>query len=133
DARGLAREYTPEIVLDNVPARVVNLHRVRSLPLVGALLAALFGTVLLAYTLAVSVRRRIHQLGVLRALGMNARRIGRVLVWQGIALALAITLIGLPLGVGVGAVFWRTFAHGLGIATRAVFPASLLLLIPAAF
>ena len=132
DARGLARDYTPEIVLDNVPARVVNLHRVRSLPRLGALLAAFFGTVLLAYTLAVSVRRRIRQLGVLRALGMNARRVGRVLMWQGIALALAITLIGLPLGVVVGAIFWRTFAHGLGIATRATYPASLLLLIPAA-
>jgi putative ABC transport system permease protein len=84
---------------------VVNLHRVRSVPRLGALLAALFGTLLLVYTLAVSVRRRIRQLGVLQALGVNARRVGRVLRRQGVALALAITPIGVPLGVVAGAVF----------------------------
>jgi hypothetical protein len=131
DVRGLARDYTPEIILDNVPSRIVNLHRVRSLPLLGGLLAALFGTVLLAYTLAVAVRRRIRQLGVLRALGMNARQVGRVLVWQGVALALTIALIGLPLGIALGAVVWRAFAHALGVATRATVPWSILLLIPA--
>jgi hypothetical protein len=132
DARGLARDYTPEVLLDNVPSRVVNLHRVRSLPLLGALLAALFGTVLLAYTLAVAVRRRLRQLGVLRALGMNAHRVGRVLVWQGVALSLAIVLIGLPLGIALGAVAWRTFAHGLGVATSPTIPWSVLVLIPGA-
>jgi len=110
--------------------RIVNLHRVRTLPLLGGLLAALFGTVLLAYTLAVAVRRRLRQLGVLRALGMSARRVGRVLVWQGVALALTLALIGLPLGVALGAVVWRTFAHGLGVATRAPIPWAILLLIP---
>jgi hypothetical protein len=131
-ARGLARDYTPEILLDNVPSRIVNLHRVRSLPLSGALLAALFGTVLLAYTLAVAVRRRLRQLGVLRALGMSSRRVGRVLMWQGVALALAIVVVGLPLGIAFGAVAWRTFAHGLGVATSVTVPWSVLLLIPAA-
>jgi hypothetical protein len=129
-ARGIAGDYTPEVILDNVPARIVNLHRVRSLPLLGALLAALFGTVLLAYTLAVAVRRRIRQLGVLRALGMSGRRVGRVLVWQGVVLALAIALIGLPLGIALGAVGWRTFAHSLGVAPSASIPWSVLLLIP---
>jgi predicted lysophospholipase L1 biosynthesis ABC-type transport system permease subunit len=131
-AAGLARDYTPELLLDNVPARVVNLHRVESLPRFGALLAALFGTMLLAYTLAVSVRRRVQQLGVLRALGMNARRVGRVLAWQGVALALAIAIIGLPLGIALGSVLWRVVAHNLGTVTRVTIPASVLLLIPAA-
>jgi hypothetical protein len=129
-ARELARDYTPEIMLDNVPSRVVNLNRVRSLPVLGALVAALFGTMLLAYTLAVGARRRVHQLGILRALGMNARRVGRVLVWQGVTLALAVTIIGIPLGIALGSVAWRTFANGLGIATSATVPWSVLLLIP---
>jgi putative ABC transport system permease protein len=132
DARGLAHDYTPDVILDNVPARIVNLHRVRALPLLGALLAALFGTVLLTYTLAVAVRRRIRQLGVLRALGMSARRVSRVLVWQGVSLALAITIIGLPIGVMLGAAFWRAFAQSLGVGTHATFPNALLLLAPAA-
>jgi hypothetical protein len=130
NARGLARDYTPEIMLDNVPARVVNLHRVLALPALGALLAAVFGTVLLAYTLAVSVRHRIRQLGVLRALGMTTRRVGRVLVCQGAALALAIALAGIPLGLVFGVVAWRTFAHSLGVVSRATIPWTLLLLVP---
>ena len=55
-----------------------------------------------------------------------------MLVWQGIVLALAITLIGLPLGFVGGAVAWRTMAHELGTATRPTVPAGLWLLIPAA-
>jgi hypothetical protein len=131
-ARAMAHDYTPEVLLDNDPSRLVNLRRVRSLPLLGALVAALFGTLLLAYTLAVGARRRVHQLGILRALGMSARRVGRVLVWQGVALALAITVIGLPLGVAFGTVAWRTLAHQLGVAPQATFPPALALLIPAA-
>ncbi len=65
-AKGLAHDYTSDVLLDDVPARVVNLHRVDSLPALGALIAALFGTMLLAYTLAVSERRRTRQLGVLQ-------------------------------------------------------------------
>ena len=78
------------------------------------------------------MRRRVQQLGVLRALGMNARRVGRVLAWQGVALALAIAIIGLPLGIALGSVLWRAVAHNLGTVTRVTIPASVLLLIPAA-
>jgi ABC-type antimicrobial peptide transport system permease subunit len=74
----------------------------------------------------------MRQLGVLRALGMRAGRVGRVLVWQGVALTFAITLVGLPLGVALGAFAWRTFAHGLGVVPHATFPPIVWLLVPAA-
>jgi hypothetical protein len=54
----IRNEFTADITTDVVPARVVNLHRVRNLPALGALIAALLGIVLLAYTLAVGVRAR---------------------------------------------------------------------------
>ena len=51
------RTYPAEMLTDVVPARIVNLHRVRSLPIAGAMVAALLGVIVLAYTLAVGVRR----------------------------------------------------------------------------
>jgi ABC-type antimicrobial peptide transport system permease subunit len=63
---------------------------------------------------------------------MNGRRVGRVLVWQGVALALAIAVVGMPLGLALGAVAWRTFAHNLGVAAGATIPWTIWLLIPCA-
>jgi hypothetical protein len=128
--RGLARDYTPDIVLDNVPSRVVNLHRVRALPVLGGLLAAVLGTILLAYTLAVSVRVRERELGVLRALGMTSGRVGRVVLWQGAALALAVTVVGVPLGLALGSIVWRVVTDQLGVAPQPVITAWTALAIP---
>ena len=128
--RGLARDYTPDIVLDNVPSRVVNLHRVRALPILGGLLAAVLGTILLAYTLAVSVRVRDRELGVLRALGMTSRRVGRVVIWQGTVLALAVTVIGLPLGLALGSIVWRVVSDQLGVAPQPVITGWIALAVP---
>jgi hypothetical protein len=111
----LSKSYSQEMTTDTVPARVVNLHRVRLLPVLAALLAAALGIILLFSTLAVSVRVRTRQLAVLRALGMPARRLRRVLAYQGVVLAIVICLIGLPIGVAVGSVLWRTIAHQLGV------------------
>jgi ABC-type antimicrobial peptide transport system permease subunit len=129
----LHRDYTEEMVLDNVPARVVNLHRVRSLLLIAAALAALLGVTVLAYTLAVGVRARRQELGVLRAIGMSARHVGHALAWQGVALATVIVVVGVPLGLGVGSFAWRTVAQQLGVVDSPVIRLAVLLLVPIAF
>jgi hypothetical protein len=128
--QALHRDYTEEMLLDNVPARVVNLHRVRSLLLIAAGLAAALGIVVLAYTLAVSARVRRQEFGVLRAIGLSTRRLGRALAWQGVALAAVIALIGIPLGVVVGSLAWRSVAHQLGVADSPVPRWTLLVLAP---
>jgi putative ABC transport system permease protein len=126
----MARTYTEDMVSDIVPARVVNLHRVRALPLLAVALAAALGAILLFYTLAVGARARIRQLAVLRALGMPARRLARVIAYQGVVLALAMCVIGLPIGVVTGVVVWRLVAHQLGVADRPVVGWSTVLLVP---
>jgi predicted lysophospholipase L1 biosynthesis ABC-type transport system permease subunit len=128
--KGLRADYTAEMATDVIPARVVNLHRVRSLPLVGAFIAALMGIVLLAYTLAIGVRARTRELGVLRALGMSTGRVGRVLAWQGVIIAALVTIIGLPAGVFLGIAAWRAMAHSLGVADRATMSLALAFLVP---
>ena len=130
DIRDLDRALTEEIYTDLIPARVVNLHRVRTLPLVGLLLAGTLGTFVLAFTLSTGVRSRLRDLAVLRMLGMEARRLRRVLAWQGLALAGAMLVIGLPLGLAAGAAWWRSVAGDLGVSTSPAFPVWLWLLVP---
>jgi putative ABC transport system permease protein len=69
---------------------------------------------------------------VLRALGMTSRRVGRVLIWQGVSLALAITVVGLPLGLGLGSVVWRLYADQLGVIPHPVLSGLVALFVPAA-
>jgi putative ABC transport system permease protein len=128
----IRQDYPSEMMTDVIPARIVNLHRVRGLPLVGAALAAVLGAVLLLYTLAVGARVRTRELGVLRALGWSSKRLRRVLVWQGVLLAFVTLLIGIPLGLVAGVFAWRAIAEALGVADDLHLPAALLVLVPGA-
>jgi hypothetical protein len=132
DLVAIHREYTEEIITDTVPARIVNLQRVRRLPLLGMLVAGFLGTVVLVYTLAVSARARSRELAVLRALGLSARRVGAVLAWQGAVLGAGILVIGLPLGWLLGVAAWNRVADGLGVDTGAVVQPWVWLCVPAA-
>lgn len=132
DLLSLRRDYTEEILTDAVPARIVNLHRVRRLPLLGLVLAGFMGTTVLVYTLAISARARSRELAVLRALGLPSRRLRGVLAWQGTVLGAGMLVIGVPLGLVLGSAVWNTVADDLGVADTAVFSPLLLLLVPLA-
>ena len=115
---------------DLIP-RVVSLHRVRALPILGILFAGVFGTVVLAYVLAIGVRTRMRDLAVLRALGLPVRRLTSILTWQALMLATAMLVIGLPIGVLIGSVVWRSLGGDFGVATEPVAPPLLAILLPA--
>jgi predicted lysophospholipase L1 biosynthesis ABC-type transport system permease subunit len=124
-------DVTQEIVTDIKPSRIVNLHRVRALPIVGMLLAGVMGAVVLLYTLASGVRGRTGELALLRALGLPPRRLSHILAWQGIALAGAALIVGIPLGVVVGSTVWRNIAGQLGVdSTPVLTPLLLSTLLP---
>lgn len=127
--KAISASYTTEMITDLIPALVVSLHDVRGPSQLGALLAALLGATLMAYTLAVGSRSR--DLAVLRALGMSARRVTRVLVWRGVMLALAILTIGIPLGLITGSLIWRTIANKIAVANHPVVANSLVFFAPA--
>jgi putative ABC transport system permease protein len=130
--RELRRDYTEEIITDAVPARIVNLHRVRRLPVVGILVAGLLGTIVLVYTLAISARARSRELAVLRALGLASRQLRGVLAWQGAVLGLAMVVLGIPIGLLLGIAAWHRVADGLGVGASAVLSPWIWLLVPLA-
>jgi len=124
------RDYTEEIATDLVGGRIVNLHRVRAVPLLGILAAALMGIFVLVYVLAVSVRARTREHAVLRALGLPVRRLRHVLAWQGGILAVGILIIGIPAGLVLGTALWRRVADGIGVRADVALSPWLLCIVP---
>jgi hypothetical protein len=116
----LERHYTEEIATDTVPAQVVNLHRVTSLPRVGLVLAGLMGIIVLAYVMAVSARIRARDLAVLRALGLPARRIRRILTSESLILAAGVALVGIPIGLLLGTALWTRITEPIGTQSTPV-------------
>lgn len=117
----LAEDYPDQITTDIIAARVVNLRRVRAIPRLAIALACALGLLLLAYTLAVGVRARGRELGVLRALGVSGRQLRGVLSWEGMIIAFVIVVIGVPLGVVAGNLVWRTLMDNVGLDVATVF------------
>jgi len=56
------------------------------------------------------VRRRRHDLAVLRALGFRPRQNAACIAWQATTVAVVGLVLGLPLGVVVGRLSWRWVA-----------------------
>jgi ABC-type antimicrobial peptide transport system permease subunit len=62
----------------------------------------------------------------LKALGFVKRQIGATVCWQASTIALVGIVLGIPLGVAVGQVVWRTFALNLGAVPTSVVPVSVI-------
>jgi hypothetical protein len=94
---------------DPIP-EVALLREVRKLPIfLGAFLAFLaVGAV--GHALATAVRRRSHDLAVLRAVGMTQWQCRWAVVTQATVLALVGAAFGIPLGLAVGRTVWRIVA-----------------------
>lgn len=99
-------ELSPPDVLEAVH----EIEQVRALPiLLGGFLAVLaIGAV--GHALATAVRRRAHDLAVLRALGMTQWQCRWVTVTQASLLALIGLAFGVPLGIAIGRTVWRAVA-----------------------
>jgi hypothetical protein len=94
-----------------IPTSITAVGDVRSVPLVVVALAALLGACSVANALSLAVRRRGGDISVLRALGLRPRQAGTILQWQAAAIALAGVVVGLPLGLVLGATVWSAIAQ----------------------
>ena len=104
EAKGL------EIDPGDVPVELSLIREVRTLPiLLGAFLALLaIGAV--GHALATAVRRRSHDIAVLRAVGMTQWQSRWVVVTQASLLALIGLVFGVPIGLALGRTVWRVVA-----------------------
>ncbi|QJY48471.1 ABC transporter permease [Pseudonocardia broussonetiae] len=87
-----------------------QLRNVEVLPVVLGLFLALLAVGAVGHALATAVRRRRHDVAVLRALGMTRGQCRAVVVTQATVLAAVGLLFGVPLGLALGRVLWRLVA-----------------------
>jgi ABC-type lipoprotein release transport system permease subunit len=116
------------------PSQAIELQQVRVLPAVLAGFLALLALGAVGHALATAVRRRRHDLAVLRALGMTRAQSRWVVVTQASMLAVVGALVGLPLGVALGRTIWRYVAETTPLLyVPPVALIALLVVVPVAF
>jgi ABC-type lipoprotein release transport system permease subunit len=93
-----------------VPTEVAEIRQVRLLPIVLGIFLALLAVGAVGHALATAVRRRSHDIAVLRALGMTQWQCRWVVVTQASVLALIGLVFGIPLGLAIGRTVWRAVA-----------------------
>jgi ABC-type lipoprotein release transport system permease subunit len=114
-----------------VPTALVSFGESANFPLLLGAILVLCGAASLAHLLAVSVRRRRRENGLLSSLGFVRRQLGEILFWQASTVAVAGLLAGMPLGLVAGHAIWRAFAANLGVVGVVVLPAGVIALLGA--
>ena len=100
------------------PADVVDLERVSTTPVVLAGLLALLGAATVAHALVTTIRRRRHELAVLKTLGFTRRQVSASIAWQASTIAVVAVVVGVPLGVAVGRTLWSVLARSIGVVAE---------------
>jgi predicted lysophospholipase L1 biosynthesis ABC-type transport system permease subunit len=106
------------------PGPIDLLARVAPLTWLLAAVVGLAGSAALIHALAVGVRRRGGDLGVLRVFGATAAETSHVLHWMALWVAAAGVLVGVPAGVLGGSIAWRRIASDNDVAVDVTFPAA---------
>src|SRR4029453_4555311 len=94
-----------------LPSAVSELHSLRVLPLVLAAFFGLLAIATVAHALVTTVRRRRHDLAIMRSFGFTARQSRVAITWQATLLAIAGVIVGVPLGLIAGRTIWRWLAN----------------------
>ena len=117
------------------PVVPVEVDRLRQIDWVPTVLAALLGGLALlavGHALVTSVRRRRRDLALLKTLGFNRRQVRATVAWQATTLAAVGLVGGIPAGLIVGTLVWRSIADGLGVSSTPAIPTfALLFAVPA--
>jgi ABC-type antimicrobial peptide transport system permease subunit len=92
-----------------------NLEQLDRLPVVLAAFFALIAVIALANAAGTAVVRRRRDIAVLRAIGFTPRQSGRVLFGMMTTIAVVGVAVGVPFGLLVGRLLWRTVADGIHV------------------
>jgi hypothetical protein len=114
------------------PAEVVDYRTIGTTPVVFAATLAAGAALALGISLVASVRRRRHDLAVLKALGLGRRQLGATIFWQATVVGVVGLLVGIPFGIAAGRQLWILFARGIDVPPVPTVPAIAILLVAAA-
>jgi hypothetical protein len=125
----LRRDFPGTVLTPYAPSEIENLRQIDSLPYVLAGLLGLLAATTIAHALVTSVRRRRHDLAILKTLGFLRGQVSAAVAWQASTLALIAVTIGLIAGVAGGRWLWIVYASRLGVRPEPVIPGLILALI----
>jgi len=116
----LLTEYGNNAVGPAPSTGLVNFGEAVNFPLIFGLMLAVFGAATLGHLLVVSVGRRRHGMGLLKALGFVNRQVAAAVYWQATTVTLVGIVLGIPLGVVIGRATWNAFALNIGVVPVSV-------------
>jgi hypothetical protein len=105
-----------------VPVEVTNLRQVVWMPVALAALLATLALLSVGHALVTSVRRRDHELAVLKSLGFDGRQVRIAIGCQATTLVVLGLIVGIPGGLVAGNLIWRLVVDGLGTSSRTTIP-----------
>jgi ABC-type lipoprotein release transport system permease subunit len=114
------------------PAVSSNLNQVERLPRILAGFLGLVALATLGHAIGLTVRLRSKEFGTLRSLGATRAVSGGVVAFQSLAIVATAIAIGIPLGVAIGRLVWRSIAERAHLVVLAVIPGAWLLVTVAA-
>jgi predicted lysophospholipase L1 biosynthesis ABC-type transport system permease subunit len=120
--QGLQAQFPGTVLTALRPADVENLRRVSALPSVLATLFAAVALLTVGHMLVSSVRRRRHDVAILRTMGFVRRQVASAVAWQATTVAVVGLVVGVPLGVAAGRWTWGLVASQLGVRDQPVVP-----------
>ncbi|HEX6786147.1 MAG TPA: FtsX-like permease family protein, partial [Acidimicrobiales bacterium] len=113
-----------------MPSVVHNVGQIGSTPWLLAGFLALIGAAGLAHSLVVGVRRRRHDVAVVRALGLRPVQARSIVHWQATVLAVLGAALGLVVGLVIGRLVWQRIVHGVGALVAVDVPPPVVILAP---
>jgi ABC-type lipoprotein release transport system permease subunit len=93
-----------------LPQDVLYLRDVRSLPIALAIFLVLLALAAVAHALTSAVRRRRHDLAILKAMGLRPRQSAACIAWLATTVGVVGVVVGIPLGIVAGHIAWRWIA-----------------------
>lgn len=111
------------------PVAILSLGELRSLPFALAVFFALLAVATVTHALVTTVRRRRHDVAVLRALGFTRANVRLAVAWQATLIAVVGVVIGVPLGIVGGRIVWRRLAEEYPVAYVTPFALAVVLVV----
>ncbi|MGZ4690783.1 MAG: FtsX-like permease family protein [Acidimicrobiia bacterium] len=111
------------------PAEIVNYRSVSNTPYILGGMLAVGALLALALTLIASVRRRRHDLALLKTFGFTRVQLAAVIAWQATVSVFIGIALGVPLGILVGRLLWNVFAREIHVVPHPNVPALVITLI----
>ncbi len=114
------------------PAQIVDYRSMGTTPILLAVGLALGAIAALGLALTASVRRRRHDLALLKTLGFTQRQLAAAVAWQSTIAVVFGLVVGLPLGIALGRWLWTLFANEIGALAAPTVPVWSLVVVVAA-